>query len=153
MASKVVQICEEKICPIITNLGYEVIEVDYSKMANGMNLTFFIDSPNGINIDDCEKVNNAITNALDEINPTNDESYILNISSPGLDRPIKTHNDFLRNKGKIVELSLYTKVDGKKSFQGTLQDLSEDFVTIEINNESKTFDRKNISKIYPVIKF
>ena len=153
MASKVVQICEEKICPIITNLGYDVIEVDYSKMANGMNLTFFIDSPNGINIDDCEKVNNAITNALDEINPTNDESYILNISSPGLDRPIKTHNDFLRNKGKIVELSLYTKVDGKKSFQGTLQDLSEDFVTIEINNESKTFDRKNVSNICPVIEF
>lgn len=153
MASKVVQICEEKICPIITNLGYEVIEVDYSKMANGMNLTFFIDSPNGINIDDCEKVNNAIADVLDEVNPTNDESYILNVSSPGIDRPIKSHNDFLRNKGKIVELSLYTKVDGKKSFQGTLQDLSEDFVTIEINNESKTFDRKNVSNICPVIEF
>lgn len=153
MASKVVQICEEKICPIITNLGYEVIEVDYSKMANGMNLTFFIDSPNGINIDDCEKVNNAIADILDEVNPTNDESYILNVSSPGIDRPIKSHNDFLRNKGKIVELSLYAKIDGKKNFQGTLQDLSEDFVTIEINNESKTFDRKNVSKICPVIEF
>lgn len=153
MASKVVQICEEKICPIITNLGYEVIEVDYSKMANGMNLTFFIDSPNGINIDDCEKVNNAIADVLDEVNPTNDESYILNVSSPGIDRPIKSHNDFLRNKGKIVELSLYTKGDGKKSFQGTLQDLSGDFVTIEINNESKTFDRKNVSNICPVIEF
>ena len=101
MASKVVQICEEKINPIIAKLGYEVIEVDYSKMSNGMNLTFYIDSPNGITIDDCEKVNDAITDVLEELNPTNDESYTLNVSSPGLDRPIKSNNDFFTLIGKI----------------------------------------------------
>ncbi len=153
MASKVVQICEEKISPIITNLGYEVIEVDYSKMSNGMNLTFYIDSPKGITIDDCEKVNDAITDILDEINPTNDESYTLNVSSPGLDRPIKSYYDFLRNKGKMVEICLYTQVDKKKKHQGLLDNLTDDYVCLIIDNEPKTFERKNVSKISPVIEF
>ena len=153
MASKVVQICEEKINPIIAKLGYEVIEVDYSKMSNGMNLTFYIDSPNGITVDDCEKVNDAITDVLDELNPTNDESYTLNVSSPGLDRPIKSNNDFLRNKGKIVEVCLYTQVDKKKKYQGLLDNLTDDYVCLIIDNKPKTFERKNVSKISPVIEF
>ncbi len=153
MASKVVQICEQKINPIITELGYEVVEVEYAKMSNGMNLTFFIDSPNGITIDDCEKVNDAITDVLDEINPTNDESYTLNVSSPGLDRPIKNYNDFLRNKGKLVEISLYTQVDKKKNYQGLLEDFTDENVCLIIDNKPKTFERKNVSKISPVIEF
>ncbi len=153
MASKVVQICEQKINPIITELGYEVVEVEYAKMSNGMNLTFFIDSPNGITIDDCEKVNDAITDLLDEINPTNDESYTLNVSSPGLDRPIKNYNDFLRNKGKLVEISLYTQVDKKKNYQGLLEDFTDENVCLIIDNKPKTFERKNVSKISPVIEF
>lgn len=153
MASKVVQICEQKINPIITELGYEVVEVEYAKMSNGMNLTFFIDSPNGITIDDCEKVNDAITDVLDEINPTNDESYTLNVSSPGLDRPIKNYNDFLRNKGKLVEISLYTQVDKKKNYQGLLEDFTNENVCLIIDNKPKTFERKNVSKISPVIEF
>ena len=153
MASKVVQICEQKINPIITELGYEVVEVEYAKMSNGMNLTFFIDSPNGITIDDCEKVNDAITDVLDEINPTNDESYTLNVSSPGLDRPIKNYNDFLRNKGKLVEISLYTQVDKKKNYQGLLEDFTDGNVCLIIDNKPKTFERKNVSKISPIIEF
>ena len=153
MASKVVQICEQKINPIITELGYEVVEVEYAKMSNGMNLTFFIDSPNGITIDDCEKVNDAITDVLDEINPTNDESYTLNVSSPGLDRPIKNYNDFLRNKGKLVEISLYTQVDKKKNYQGLLEDFTDENICLIIDNKPKTFERKNVSKISPVIEF
>lgn len=153
MASKVVQICEQKINPIITELGYEVVEVEYAKMSNGMNLTFFIDSPNGITIDDCEKVNDAITDVLDEINPTNDESYTLNVSSPGLDRPIKNYNDFLRNKGKLVEISLYTQVDKKKNYQGLLEDFTDENVCLIIDNKPKNFERKNVSKISPVIEF
>lgn len=153
MASKVVEICEKNICPIIKDLGYDVIEVSYVKMSNGMNLTFFIDSPDGITIDDCEKVNNAIEDKLDELNPTNDESYILNVSSPGIDRPIKTYNDFLRNKDKLVEISLYKKVDNEKTYQGLIKNLTDDQVIIQIDNEQKTFDRKNVANICPVIEF
>ena len=72
MAGKVVQICEEKICPIIEQAGYEVIEVEYAKKHDGMNLTFYISKDDEITIEDCEKVNNLIEPILDEINPTND---------------------------------------------------------------------------------
>ncbi len=153
MASKVVQICEEKICPVINNLGYDVIEVEYAKKSDGMNLSFYIDSPNGIFIEDCEKVNNAITDLLDEINPTNDESYILNVCSPGIDRPIKNEKDFLRNKDKLVEVSLYVAKNGKKKYEGKLKEFDEDKVVIENNGELLGFERKLVALISPVIKF
>ena len=154
MASKVVQICEEKICPVINKLGYEVIEVEYAKKTDGMNLSFYIDSPNGIFIEDCEKVNNAITDLLDEINPTNDESYILNVCSPGIDRPIKNEKDFLRNRDKLVQVSLYLPRDGKKKYEGKLKEFNNDIVVIE-DNEGQliNFERKSVALISPVIKF
>ncbi len=153
MASKVVEICEQKINPIIESLGYEVVEVEYAKKVDGMNLTFYIDSSNGIQIDDCEKVNNAITDLLDEINITNDEPYILNVSSPGLDRPIKNQRDFIKNKGKKVEITLYKQKNGAKRFVGELIDFSETEVTIFDGKQNLTFDRKEVAQISPVIEF
>ena len=73
--------------------------------------------------------------------------------SPGLDRPIKNYNDFLRNKGKLVEISLYTQVDKKKNYQGLLEDFTDENVCLIIDNKPKTFERKNVSKISPVIEF
>ena len=117
MASKVVERCNAHIVPIIEKMGYDVLEVEYAKKVDGMNLTFYIDKiPNGITIDDCEKVNNAITDVLDEINVSDDTPYILNVSSAGLDRPVKNHKDFLRNKGKEVEIKLYSPINNKKSY-------------------------------------
>ena len=153
MASKVVQICEEKICPVITNLGYEVIEVEYAKKSDGMNLTFYIDNQDGINIDDCQKVNDAISELLDEVNPTNDETYILNVSSPGIDRPIKNYNDFLRNQNKLVEVHLYSQKNGAKLHKGKLKNYTNDTVEIELENGTLTFEHKDVSKISPVIEF
>lgn len=153
MASKVVEICNLKICPVIENLGYEVVEVEYAKKVDGMNLTFYIDSPNGIQIEDCEKVNNAIEGILDEINPTNDASYILNVSSPGLDRPIKNQKDFLRNKNKLVEVTLYKQKDGNKKFIGKLTNFTDDEVTIDIDNKPLVFNKKEVALVCPVIEF
>ena len=153
MASKVVEICEQHINPIIEKLGYEVVEVEYAKKVDGMNLTFYIDSPNGITIEDCEKVNNAIDTPLDELNPTNDASYILNVSSPGLDRPIKNQRDFLKNKDKMVEVALYKQYDGKKSYSGNLVEFDENIVSIIDNDKKITFKRKEVAQITPIIKF
>ena len=153
MASKVVQICQEKICPVIEDLGYEVVEVEYAKKVDGMNLTFYIDNDQGINIEDCEKVNNAITDLLDEVNPTNDETYILNVSSPGLYRPIKTQRDFLRNQNKLVEVALYAQKNGAKKHQGNLKNLTTTTVQIEVNNKVMEFELKDVAQISPVIKF
>ena len=79
MAGKVETICNEKIRPVIEELGYELVDIEYSKKVDGMNLDFIIDSPNGILIEDCEKVHRAIDELLDEVNPTDDAPYILNV--------------------------------------------------------------------------
>ena len=153
MASKVVELCEQKINPIIEDLGYEVVEVEYAKKVDGMNLTFYIDSPSGIQIEDCEKVNNAITDVLDEINVTNDAPYILNVSSPGLDRPIKNQRDFFKNKDKLVELTLYKQKNGQKKFVGKLADYNDNNVTLIVEESNVTFERTEVANICPVIKF
>ncbi len=153
MASKVVSLCNEKICPIIENLGYEVVEVEYQKKVDGMNLTFFIDSQNGVTVDDCEKVNDAISDPLDELDPTQGEPYLLNISSPGIDRPIKNHRDFLRNKNKKVKVTLYRQIDGIKNYIGLLMDYTDKDITLQVNNKLIVLTHSDIAQISPVIEF
>ena len=153
MASKVVGLCNEKICPIIEKLGYEVVEVEYQKKVDGMNLTFYIDKENGVTVDDCEKVNDAISDALDELDPTQGETYLLNISSPGLDRPIKNYKDFLRNKDKKVKITLYKQIDGIKNYIGLLKDYTENDVTVAVDDKLVVLKHSEIAQISPVIEF
>lgn len=154
MAGKVKTIVQEKVSPLIENMGYEVVDVEYSKQADGMNLVFYIDSEAGVTIDDCEKVSKLIDPVLDELNPTDDAPYTLSVSSPGIDRPIKTERDFVRNKGKEIEITLFSKLDGKKVFKGTLTDFDENTVTIKLSeSENITLSREKIAHIVPIIKF
>lgn len=154
MASKVIDKCNQSIVPIIEKLGYDVLEVEYAKKVDGMNLTFYIDKKEGITLDDCEKVNNAITDLLDEINVSDDAPYILNVSSAGLDRPIKNHKDFLRNKGKQVEIKLYVPENNQKVFVGELVDFNDDGYTIlSAQNEQIFFEKSKVAICSPVIEF
>lgn len=154
MASKVIDKCNECIVPVIEKLGYDVLEVEYAKKVDGMNLTFFIDNPNGITLDDCEKVNNAITDLLDEINVSDDAPYILNVSSAGLDRPIKNEKDFARNKGKQVEIKLYVPQNKQKLFTGALVGFDETGYTIQTQSGEKLFFEKDkVAICSPVIEF
>lgn len=153
MASKIKDICTEKFSPMIADLGYELVEVFYGKQVDGMNLIFYIDSPSGITLDDCEKVHRAIDPILDEMDPTAGASYILSVSSLGLDRPIKTERDFARNLGKEIELTLFAKLNGKKTFQGKLVDFSEGKVTIEVDGGNQEFELGKVAHIVPFIKF
>lgn len=154
MASKVIDKCNEHIVPIIENLGYDVLEVEYAKKVDGMNLTFYIDSEKGINLDDCEKVNNAITDVLDEINVSDDATYILNVSSAGLDRPIKNEKDFKRNYNKLVEIKLYVPINKQKVFKGKLIDFNESSYKIEQEDgQVLTFEKDKVAICLPVIDF
>lgn len=148
--AKTVEIVEEKICPIIEALGYEVVEVEFAKKVGGMNLTFYIDSPNGITLDDCEKVHKAIDEPLDELNPTADGAYILNVSSCGLDRPLKTDKDLKRNLGKEVDIKLYKAINKKKEFTGKLVNFNEGTLTLE---GFEPFERKAIGNIVLHVEF
>lgn len=151
--AKVKDICAAKINPIIEEMGYEVVEVSYQKSVDGMNLIFYIDCDKGVNIDDCEKVSRAIDPILDELNPTDDKPYILSVSSPGIDRPLKSPRDFERNIGKEIEVTLFSKLNGKKVFIGTLDSFDEEEVSLLCGKENVTLKRNLIANIVPVIKF
>ncbi|MEG1500257.1 MAG: ribosome maturation factor RimP, partial [Clostridia bacterium] len=106
-----------------------------------------------VNIEDCEKVHRAINDPLDELNPTNDGPYILSVSSPGIDRPIKSTSDFFRNEGKEVEVTLYSKINGKKNFKGLLKSFTDKIVEIEMDGEIVGFERSSVASITPVLLF
>ena len=150
--SKIKDRCEEKLRPIIEDLGYELIEVNYQKVAGEMNLIFTIDSDTPITIDDCEKVTKAIDPILEEMNPTDDRPYILSVSSPGIDRPLKSKRDFDRNIGKEIEITLFKKLENKKTFIGILDNYDENSITIIQEEKPVIIKREIIAHIVPVIK-
>ncbi|MBQ7918034.1 MAG: ribosome maturation factor RimP [Clostridia bacterium] len=152
--SKISEKIEEFITPIVEELGYEIVEVEFAKKYNGDNLTVFIDKPGGgITINDCEAVHNAIDEPLDELNPTNDKPYTLNVSSPGIDRPIVTDKDYNRNKGEVLEVKLFEAIQKKKLFVGTLIDFNSETVTLDIDGKTLEIERKKISKATKYINF
>lgn len=138
----------ELIEPTVNELGYEIYDVEYSKIGTELHLEITIDSENGINIDDCEKVHRAIEPIIDEADPI-DSFYYLDVSSPGLERVIRTEEHFVKCKGEMIEAKLFAAIDGKKSIIGTLEDyyVENDTVIItEKNGEKITVGRKQIAK-------
>ena len=142
---------KEALEPIVSNLGYELVEVDYSKKVDGYNMTIFIDSPNGITLEDCEKVHRAIDAPLDELDPT-EGAYTLNVSSCGLDWPLKTDRDFQRNIGLVIDVNLFTPIERKKSFSGTLVGFDKSNIIIKDQSEI-TLPRSLIAKAVKHIEF
>jgi ribosome maturation factor RimP len=139
---------------IAVPLGYEVLEVAYSKKYGELNLTIYIGNDGAITLDDCEKVHNAIDAPLDEFDPTGGAPYILNVSSYGIDRPLKTERDYKRAEGNEVEVAVYNSVEGKKRLVGILKGYDENAVTIVPEGEKPiVIGKKNISKIKPHIRF
>ena len=153
MAKKIKVICEEKIVPVINNMGYEVVDIEYVKKSDGMNLTFYIDKENGVNIEDCEMVSKTIDPLLDELDPTDGLPYILNISSPGIDRPLTKDRDFQRNLNKEISVTLFSKLNGEKKINGELVNYDNNSISIKIGQNVLVLDKKLIAHIVPIIKF
>ena len=143
----------ELVAPIAEGFGLEVIEVLYEKKYDGMNLTVVIDKEGGVTIDDCERLHRAIDGPLDELDPI-DVAYILNVSSPGLDRPLTLERDYKRNLNKKISVKLYKPLDGKKAYDGVLIGYDEESFTIEMKNGKQiTFNKKDTAKVEPIIEF
>lgn len=151
--AKIKQLCEEKLKSVVEEMGYELVDVSFEKDGGGMNLVFTIDNDNGVTIDDCELVSKKLDPLLDELNPTDDKPYTLVVSSPGLDRPLKTDRDLKRNLGNEVEVSLFAKIDGQKLFKGELKAFDEKTVTLQTESSELSFDREKIASTKLVIKF
>ena len=138
---------EELLLPIVEKNGFELVDVEYVKEGGSWYLRAYIDKPGGINVDDCETVSRELSDLLDEKDYI-DEAYILEVSSPGLGRPLKKEKDFQRSLGQEVEIRTYRMVDKKKEFTGILKDYDKDTVTIELeDNQQKTFSKDEIALI------
>lgn len=138
---------EEILQPIMEKNGFELWDVEYVKEGNNWYLRAYIDKPGGIMIDDCEVVSRELSDILD----TEDfieGAYILEVSSPGLGRPLKKEKDFQRSIGEEVEIRTYRAIDRQKEFIGVLKEFDKETVTIQYENEeTKTFDRNEIALI------
>ena len=121
---------EDLVKPIIENLGYKVYDVMYQKEGKDNYLRIFIDKESGIDLNDCEKVNNGINDILDEKDYIKAQ-YFLEISSPGLERNLRRNEQFLDNIGKKVEVHLYNSVNGSKVITGILKEFNEKDILID----------------------
>lgn len=143
----------ELVAPIAESFGLEVIEVLYEKKYDGMNLTIVIDKDGGVDINDCERLHRAIDAPLDELDPI-ECAYILNVSSPGLDRPLKTERDYKRNLNKKISVKLYKAVNSQKSFVGILTAYDDEtFMITTDKGQTITFVKKETAHVEPVIEF
>lgn len=137
---KVESLVKEK----IENIGYELYDVEYAKEGKNYFLRIYIDKPDGIDLKDCEKVNDEITDILDEANYIK-EQYFLEISSPGIERTLRKDKHLEQNKGKEIGIKLFKKDEfGKKEYQGILKDFNENNIILE---ENIKIERKNIAQI------
>ena len=147
------QTTEELLMPIIEKHQFELVDVEFVKEAGNWYLRAYIDKPGGITVDDCEIVSRTFSDILDEKDYI-DESYIFEVSSPGLGRPLKKDKDFARSIGEEVEIRTYRAIDKQKEFIGILVEYDKDTVTIEYEDETKqVFNRADIALIRLALNF
>lgn len=149
MAKKEVyeQKTEALLMPLMEAHQFELVDVEFVKEAGTWFLRAYIDKPGGITIDDCEVVSRALSDLLDEKDFI-EEAYILEVSSPGLGRPLKKDKDFDRSLGESVEVRLFKAIDKQKEFTGILKAWDKDTVTLEFEDEAElVIERAKIALI------
>lgn len=146
--SKIEEKVEKLITKPIEELNYELYDVEYVKEGKDYFLRIYIDSEKGIDLNDCEKVSNCITDILDKEDYIK-EQYFLEVSSPGVERILKREKHLKDNIGKTIQVNLFKPIDGDKIYIGNLIDFDKDYIIIKNDNEIK-IDRKNIAQIKTV---
>lgn len=133
--------------PIINANNFELVDVEFIKEAGTYYLRIYIDKEGGITIDDCEIVSRALSDMLDEKDFIA-ESYILEVSSPGVGRPLKKDKDFARSIGEEVDVKLYKPMEKQKEFTGLLESYSDTEITVRLDEDTvMTFNRKDIALV------
>lgn len=133
MANRVEEAVEKIAEAILTNTDYELVDVEYVKERDWF-LRVYIDKEGGIGLDDCQEVSGLLDEKIEEQNIINDR-YILEVSSPGLDRALKKEKDFKREMGKMVDVTLYKAIDGEKMLTGKLTGYTKENITIDETRE------------------
>ena len=144
---------EQMVLPITDAHNLELVDVEYVKEGGEFFLRIYIDKEGGVSLNECEVVTRTLNPILDEKDPIKD-NYFLEVSSPGLDRPLKKEKDFIRYKGRDVEIKLYKPINGAKMHEGELVGLTEDNnIKVIIDNEEVEFNKKDVALIRLAIKF
>ena len=137
MLTKLEERVEKSLKDTIESLGYELYDVEYVKEGKNYFLRIYIDKPEGIDLNDCEKVNDAISDRLDEANYIK-EPYFLEVSSPGVERVLRKDKHLEQNRGEEIEIKLFKKDEnGKKEYQGILKNFDEDKIILEQIKQGK----------------
>lgn len=144
---------EQLVLPITEANDLELVDVEYVKEGGEFFLRVYIDKKGGVSLNECELVTRALNPILDEKDPIKD-NYYLEVSSPGLDRPLKKDKDFVKYQGRDVEIKLYKSMNGSKVHEGELVGLTEEKnIKVIIDNEEVEFNKKDVALIRLAIKF
>ena len=135
---------KELISPYVTEKGIELVDILYRREGQGMVLRLLMDKEGGIRLSECEELNNYLSARLDETGII-DERYILEVSSPGLDRPMKSDRDFQRSMGREIEVDTYEPVDGRRHIVGSLIGMDAETVVVESSGISTVIPRSKIA--------
>jgi ribosome maturation factor RimP len=143
---------EELVTPIINENRLELVDVEYKKEGKNWFLRIFIDKEGGVTVDDCTQVSRQIEDLI-EVEEVVPSSYVLEVSSPGLDRPLKKEKDFLRFQGKRAHVTTYTPIQQQKNFKGTIVDFQKDVLFLSIDGQPVEIPRNQIAKAKLEIEF
>lgn len=144
-----VRLVEERAARVAEELSLELVEVTLQKESRGKCLCVYADKEGGLSLDDCERYHRALQPLLEDI-----DYDIMEVSSPGVDRPIKTQRDFEKRQNELVEVRLFAPQEGGKAFRGRLKAMDDQSVTILTEaGEERAFTRKAVAVIKPVIQF
>ena len=144
---------ETMLRPVVEDMGYEIVDVEFVKEGPNWYLRVFVDKEGGVSIDDCELISKALEKILDENDPI-EQAYFLEISSPGIDRPLKRKEDFIKFNGEVIDIKHYKPFEGSKEYTGRLKAYDDDgTVTIETEEKEVSFAKKDVASVRLAVIF
>ena len=150
--ASIYQLVSELIEPTVTEHNIELVDVEYIKAGKVWILRVFIDKKQGVTVLDCQKLSREIEDLI-EVHELISDPYTLEVSSPGLDRPLKKEADFLRNKDKQIQLKTYSPIEGRKNFSGIILDVKNKILFLVDKDDCLELELANIAQAKLVIKF
>lgn len=152
MKGNITQVVEQLALPIIEQEQMELVDVEYKKEGNNRFLRLFVDKEDGVDIADCERVSEKLSKKLDENDPIS-ETYFLEVSSPGAERPLKNEQDYARAVGRHVNVRTYAPVDGHKEFEGPLREYNGTHLVVEMAGKRHEIPLQQVAKARLAVTF
>ncbi len=144
-AVNIIERVEEFISPLLTDMGIELVEIQFRREGHGWVLRLFIDRQGGVTLENCTAVSREVSRYLEVEDPI-EQAYHLEVSSPGLERPLKKKDDFIRFAGRRARVKMQEKIDDQRVFIGTLKGVEEDDVVLSIDGQLHYFPLAGISR-------